>query len=990
MSSLQQLLAEDGFRLPKRHQPLSLNHHHPLPLFICHDRKSIDNSSIATTTRRSSSKRTDSRSGDNNNNNNDNAEPPTVIIDDPTVDEVAARAVVSILAGYVGRFSRDSAFRAKVREKCESCMARPRRESAHAAIANTELAIESIERLAEDPGTSKESKIRSLRNSIRLLSIVASLKNNGYTCGVPNSHLSACAHLYLSIVYKIEKNDRVSARHLLQVFCDSPFLARRNLMPDLWEHFFLPHLLHLKVWYQKEVEFVSGAAEDGVGGVEKERMMKALNRVYNDQMDAGTAQFAAYYKEWLKTGAKAPNVPSVSVPARPGYGFLGKRSVSSLNLPSFNKNLYRAVFGPSFEQESEEGVERENRIGNLTTVSEDLETEKEVGGEEKQLKQRNSVHRDSGLRRRSSSHLNETPRTAQLEPTHHKSDYLRFFSCRNEQLGCAVRRGLVPVKQEQMMPKEPDTNAHPMNLGRAITLISSSDSLKECEASIRIIARAWMDSHGDSIIETSLSSSSVIEGLLEVSFISKDDEVLELSISILAELIARNEINRQIVLNVDPQLEVFMKLLTNNNLYLKVAVLLYLLKPKAKQMLSLDWVPLVLRVLEFGDQAQTLFTIQCSPKSAAFYFLDQLITGFDVDRNVENAKQVVSLGGLRLLVRRLETGDTQQRKRAASLLCICIRADGSCRQYLAVNIKKASILELLLGNQIRSNGCTISLLAELICLSRRSQITKFLTGLKNEGCFNTMHILLVYLQQAPPEQRPLVAAILLQLDLLGDTSQYSVYREEGMDALVSALENNSNKKVQERSSKALLLLGGRFSSTGQPLSESWLLKQAGLDDTFTELSAIGAPKTEREEKESEDWMRKVTNVLLNSGSKRLLLALSKRVEDGTPRLVRACLVTITWMSASIASSRDANVRSLACLVIMPRLLESLNCDRALEERVLASLSLLSLVRNPECYSKLFPLRKESIAFLKDLARITWTAKELLSLATIGSTSSFNG
>lgn len=50
---------------------------------------------------------------------------------------------------------------------------------------------------------------------------------------------------------------------------------------------------------------------------------------------------------------------------------------------------------------------------------------------------------------------------------------------------------------------------------------------------------------------------------------------------------------------------------------------------------------------------------------------------------------------------------------------------------------------------------------------RRTKITKILDGLK-EGCcgLNTMQILLVYLQRASPEERPLVAAILLQLDLL--------------------------------------------------------------------------------------------------------------------------------------------------------------------------------------------------------------------------------
>jgi hypothetical protein len=43
---------------------------------------------------------------------------------------------------------------------------------------------------------------------------------------------------------------------------------------------------------------------------------------------------------------------------------------------------------------------------------------------------------------------------------------------------------------------------------------------------------------------------------------------------------------------------------------------------------------------------------------------------------------------------------------------------------------------------------------------------EFLKELKDSGCLNTMHILLVYLQQAPLVQHPLAAVLLLQLDLL--------------------------------------------------------------------------------------------------------------------------------------------------------------------------------------------------------------------------------
>uniref|UniRef100_A0A1D1ZLR9 Putative E3 ubiquitin-protein ligase LIN n=1 Tax=Anthurium amnicola TaxID=1678845 RepID=A0A1D1ZLR9_9ARAE len=786
-SSLQDLLAQEGFRRrkPSQHakptkpqgsrrrrsspssEPAAAT---PSPASLCRDRRSVDLSGGPRRPHRHS--HPDGSPGF--------AKPSSAAGSNPRSRAAAAtggasswgggdgepevRAVVSILSGYVGRFSSEAEFRRQVRERSSACLAARRKGAAHAVLVNLEMGMEGIERLAEKDGylgegDARDSKIRSLRNSIRLLTIVASVNSpksrNGYTCGVPNSYLSACAQLYLSIVYRMEGDDWVAARHLLQVFCDAPYLARKNLLPDLWEHFFLPHLLHLEVWFNEEAEMASGLD----AGHDRERRTKWLSRVYNDQMDLGTAQFALYYKEWLKAGARAPVAPLVSLPHVPScWSVAPKRSVS-LSPCSVNRNLYQAVFGPSYESKGSED-------GALPSLG-GVEVEREAGSEEGICKNGNYVHSDSGVRKRLLHHAKETPITESVS-TRRKSYSFLLLSCRGDPNKGAIRHSHLPkngIVENLEIAKESNLNVPLLDLGQAITLMSTSDNLSECEYAIRVIAKVWLDANGDPIVETALSTASVIEGLLEVSFTSKDEEVVELTISILAELVARSEVNKQVVLNADPQLEIFLKLLRVHSLFLKVAVLLFLLKPKAKQMLSLDWVPIVLRILEYGDQRQTLFTVQCRPKSAAFYFLDQLLKGFDVDRNVENGKQVVAFGGLRLLIRRLELGDARERKNVASLLVTCVRADGSCREYLATNVKKTSILELLIGNQLKSSGSALSLLLELVRL-RRTQVTMFLNNLKNEGCLNAMHILLVLLQRAPDEQRPLVAAILLQLDLL--------------------------------------------------------------------------------------------------------------------------------------------------------------------------------------------------------------------------------
>ncbi|KAF0919424.1 hypothetical protein E2562_029456 [Oryza meyeriana var. granulata] len=908
----------------------------------------------------------------------------------------AVGAVVAMLSGYVGRFMKDEGFRRGLREKCAACLApaASRRGAGHAVLANLELGIESIERLAADGAAQaqkRDAKILSLRNSIRLLSVVASLHapprqaapgaaaaaaTEAHICGVPKSHLSACAQLYLSVVYKMESNDHVSARHLLQVFVDAPYLARKNLLPDLWDHVFLPHLLHLKVWFTGEADLVADWDAD-----HRCRRMKSLQRLYNDHLNTGTAQFAIYYKDWLKSGAEAPPPPTVPLPSMPGEFDAWEKHSASLRRSSINRGLYNAVFGTAMEQEDVKDAKMDDETQLV------LETDVELEDNPGCLKMGKLARSNMGLQEKHSVIQKEgnIPETA---PTPRKSYSLRLFSCRGDLTRNVINHPKIPKKEVVSVEKELQNGELTMTLERAVSMVSSSDSLTQSEYAVQEVAsflhRACSNLREDSNLGTWLSCPSFIQGLLEVTFTSKDDVVLECAILIIGELVLSNEVNRQIVLNADPQLEVFLRLLRSKELFLKAAVVLYLMKPKAKQMLSLDWIPLVLHILECGDEVQFLPSVKCAPKVAALYFLDQLLMGFDVDRNVENAKQMISLGGLDLLMNRIDGADSHESKKCISLLISCIQADGSCRHYLVDNLKKEPIVQLLVGNQKKASAAALNLLSELVCLNRTTQILEFLKELKNGACFNTMHILLVYLQQAPIAQHPLAAVMLLQLDLLGDLSQYSVYREEAIDAMVAALEHcPHSRKLQEQCARALLLLAGRFSFSGEPITEAWLLKRAGLDDSLSESfrrTEIFKDKSARveEEKIVEERLKKLALMLLNSGNKKFLTALSNCISDGIPSLARACLITVTWMSSSLSPLHGCNTfQPLACSVLATKLLDSLSYDRVLEERVLASLSLLNLVRHPECLEKLFPLKKDTVESLQDLAEVTWTAKELL-------------
>ena len=85
--------------------------------------------------------------------------------------------------------------------------------------------------------------------------------------------------------------------------------------------------------------------------------------------------------------------------------------------------------------------------------------------------------------------------------------------------------------------------------------------------------------------------------------------------------------------------------------------------------------------------------------------------------------------------------------------------------------------------------------------------------------------------------------------------------------------------------------------------------------------------------------------MLKSGNKRLLSALADSMGYGIPNLARASLITISWMSSYLHLVENAKLPPMAFSILRPQLLDSLNYDRDVEERVLASYSLLFLVKS---------------------------------------------
>ena len=99
-----------------------------------------------------------------------------------------------------------------------------------------------------------------------------------------------------------------------------------------------------------------------------------------------------------------------------------------------------------------------------------------------------------------------------------------------------------------------------------------------------------------------------------------------------------------------------------------------------------------------------------------------------------------------------------------------------------------------------------------------------------------------------------------------------------------------------------------------------------------------------EEEEAESWQKRAACVLFKSGKKNLLSALADSIANGIPCLARASLITISWMSSYLNIVEDRKLPPMVFSILRPQLLRSLNYDKDVEERVLASYSLLYLVK----------------------------------------------
>ncbi|KAF6164444.1 hypothetical protein GIB67_025270 [Kingdonia uniflora] len=525
----------------------------------------------------------------------------------------------------------------------------------------------------------------------------------------------------------------------------------------------------------------------------------------------------------------------------------------------------------------------------------------------------------------------------------------------------------------------------------AITNLCMSDILGESETAVVRIERFWRETNKMSDIQNSLSKPEVINGFVEILFNSVDPQVLKATVFLLSELGSRDKVVIQTLTQVDSDVDCVVALFKKG--LMEAVVLIYLLRPSANTLVKMDMVEPLLMVIK--KKEEDMLEMYLRPKTASMLLLRKILGGGEESNISTFSPSLVSAKAIESFIGSLEANSSEERIAAIGILLRCMLEDGACRNIIADKAELAPILESFRGANDDGKFQIVHFLYELVKLNRRIFNQQLLHIIKDEGTFSTMHTFLVYLQTALQDQRPVVAGLLLQLDLLVEPRKMSMYREEAIDALISCLGNSNFTSSQIIAAETILDLQGRFSSSGEPLARAILLKRAGLDRTYKALMRtekhdnLSAKSEENleEEKAAEEWERKMASVLVSHEFGLLFEALGEGLKSNYAELSSASFVSATWLTQMLAILPDTGLRGAARVCLLKQFVSILKSANDPEDKALAILALSSFIYDPEGLKDITPHMKDMLKGIRELKKSSSLASEMLKVFSEGQDSS---
>ncbi|KAJ1281869.1 hypothetical protein BS78_03G006500 [Paspalum vaginatum] len=538
-------------------------------------------------------------------------------------------------------------------------------------------------------------------------------------------------------------------------------------------------------------------------------------------------------------------------------------------------------------------------------------------------------------------------------------------------------------------------------LRAAVSCLCTSEDLADSERSVLKIERLWRDSTSSSAgdrarldaVVAALARPAAVNGFVEILFNSVSAQVLRVAVFLLAELASRDDAVVQTLTRVDSDVDCLVALFKKG--LAEAVVLICLLAPTPEQLLDMDMAEALVSTVRRGDEDPLKMCV--SPKAASVILLSQILAAADAGAADSSTAPVprsalLSERFVRSVAASLEAEQVEERMAAVRILLRCVWEDGHCRSGIVEKSSLGALLDAFhaVGDADRID--TVRFLYELLKLKKRSAAERLLRTIKDGGTFSMMHTLLVYLQSAPPEHSPVIAGLLLQLDLLVEPRKISMYREEAVDCLIQCLKNTDFPRSQILAAETIMCLPGKFSSSGRPLARSTLLKLARVKERHRQsqdLSVVRADGEDgmEEEKAASEWERKAAYAVVSHEFGLVFEALSECLKSKNAELFTASLVSATWLVYMLSLLPDTGVLGAARVCLLRQFVVVLRSAKHGSDRVLAMVALRSFMNDREGMHDITTYIKDVLRTLRELKKSSGLAFEMLKLLSDGQESS---
>ncbi|KAK7398962.1 hypothetical protein VNO78_10136 [Psophocarpus tetragonolobus] len=547
----------------------------------------------------------------------------------------------------------------------------------------------------------------------------------------------------------------------------------------------------------------------------------------------------------------------------------------------------------------------------------------------------------------------------------------------------AVSKSTVPSTCSKIGITQATVDGMMSELRSAINNLYMSEILQESEAAVLQIEKFWRGVNLGVDIHSMLSKPAVINGFMEILFNSVEPQVLRAAVFLLAEMGSRDNAVIKTLTRVDTDVECIIALFKNG--LTEAVVLLYLLNPSTT---TLAETAILESLIAFFDKKEEDLLKMCfKPKTAAVLLLARIVGSSEEIIASSVVNTLFSEKAFGVLLGSLGADLAKERIAAVEILLRCMEEDGTCRNSIADKAELSPLLETLVGATEGERFKIIKFFSELVKLNRRTFNEQILHIIKEEGPFSTMHTLLIYLQTALQDQCPVMAGLLLQLDLLVEPRKMSIYREEAMDTLISCLRNTDYPVTQLAAAETIMSLQGSFDFSGNPLTREVLLRRAGINRSSRSLVHVDQISkfsqeieiTPEEKKAADDWERRIAYILVSHEFGTLFEALADGMKSRNPELRSACFISATWLIHVLNILPDIGVQVAARACLLKQFIAKLNSAKDVEDRILSMLALNTFLHFSDGLGGLTSYTKGILKGLRELKRSSPLASKMLKV-----------